>query len=127
MEQVFQLLCIIAVGFGTAALAAGYDAERHRDKPGLNHASRLAWRTVWMLVLYYAVGRFTWAAAEFGAVFTCAFYLAFDIVFNVLIGQKWYYMGSTAKTDQMLYKIGGRVITAIETAGLVGASTLYLL
>lgn len=125
-EWLFKAVCLICSGWGVGLLAAGYDAERHKDDPGLNHKSRLFFRSVWMVCVPF--GFLGWSVEAFvsGAVLALSFYLIFDPAFNILIGQKIEYLGTTAKTDNLLRKIGGRAALRLEALLWLTVCLAYL-
>lgn len=70
------------------------------------------------------------AATLMGAVVS----LVFDISFNIRFGQKWYYAGTTAWTDEWITKLGlghsvdgGKLAAAVELLVVVGSAVAWLI
>lgn len=77
--------------------SAKVDAEHYLNKQYFtDHTSRF-----WLRVLATAM-----AASSVIDLFLLAsiFYLLFDLTFNMLVGNKWYYIGGTSKIDRFWRK-----------------------
>ena len=60
--------------------------------------------------------------------------LVFDISFNIRFGQPWWYGGTTAWTDEWMYRMGvanhingGKVAATVELLAVVGSAVAWLI
>jgi hypothetical protein len=124
-----KILALILASAGVAMLAAAYDGKRHKELKGtraLNHASRLFFRISWLALFAFGVWGISWQALHGFSVLFFAFFLVFDPAFNNRTGLRWYYLGTTAKTDELLAGIGGKAMFAAEALLLLAAVWFYV-
>ena len=92
----------------TLVAKLNYDLWQYHSRKTINHAREAAVVFILLTVASWLSG---WISAP---MWFLGFWILFNGIFNILIGQKWGYLGSTAKLDILETKY--KWITAVKYA-----------
>jgi len=88
-------------------ISAIIDSDRYKAHKKILHWYNTVERTVVAVLLYFLLGQGeNWTIITFyflGCFFS--YWLAFNILFNLMIGKEWTYVGSTSKLDILESKV----------------------
>ncbi len=96
------------------ATGDAFRVKRHTEAHHILEAMQVA---VWMLIWYYAEPHFLYIIMYIGARF-----VFFDLVYNLIAGNRWHYFGDGSYYDRLfrwITKSQGPVFTVVVTKGIV--------